>query len=139
MWGLYGYDVPIASVVNIGPGRPDEVGTKHFTRWRKSIFEDDPRLISFEQMISGESSTKNEKALAMEILYNDLEASIRCRLKEIYPQETLSYHRLALDYCYPGAAQNDCKLTRQTHKLTMEYLGQEEIKTEMREIAKYLS
>jgi hypothetical protein len=51
MWGLYGTDVPLSVVVNIGPGKPSTVDLKQIARrfsWGKSSPQRSPSLPSTE-------------------------------------------------------------------------------------------
>ena len=87
MWGLYGYDVSIASIVNDGPGRPDEVSVRSMTQCFKSMFENDPP--TYEQWKSctrnkGTEAAKcsriNREEIAMEMLQDELDESVWRRL-----------------------------------------------------------
>ena len=148
MWSLYGYDVPIASVVNLGPSRVDEVSRKHVTQSSKSLSRINPPPTPSEQRITrtrgqgagtGESGTKSDEELALEKMGDILEIRIRRRLEEVYPQETPSYHRFALNQCVPGAALDDSRKAKETLELTKKYLRQQDVKAKMEEVAKRLS
>lgn len=118
MWGLYGPQVPISVVVNIGPGLPGESDIKTIARkfsWglpskgragsRKSSSDNQvaPKVSPGRNFTSLDPADVEAKIQGQE---KDIEATIKRKLQEKYPDEEL-YFRFALEVSPEGAPQND--------------------------------
>ena len=119
MWGLYGPQVPISVVVNIGPGLPGESDIKTIARkfsWGlPSKGRDGSRKSSSSghqvapKVAPGRNSGSLDPAdieAKIQRQEKDIEATIKRKLLEKYPGEEL-YFRFALEVSPEGAPQND--------------------------------
>ena len=115
MWGLYGDNVPISIVVNIGPGLPGSSDIKTIAKkfsWGLTPSPKRAQGISSENSLSARKfSAKSSSILAdiessLQKHEKDIEAEIKTKLGERYPGQEL-YFRFALDISPKGALQND--------------------------------
>ncbi len=185
MWGLYGKDVEISVVVNIGPGIPDASDCRHIARrflWgeketrspafftqkknsgAKQLNTDSQRDQSYDHEpadgmpirldqnltapagdagkrapVSRQSNSELERNVGIaEKLSRDeskIESDIRKKLRNVYPEHTPPYYRLAPEISAPGAAQNDVSSLGTERELIKQYLHTRSVEVDMEEIS----
>ena len=143
MWGIYGTAVPLSVVVNIGPGRPQDIDIRQITRrfsWGKSGSRAS-KTSSLSQTSPGTESEQSRRPLVSPIRTNtvgsvkdrsfdtklkrlekDIEHDIRKKLDELYPDNSGYYFRLGLDKAPKGTAQNDSSSSGVVSDATSSYL-----------------
>ena len=192
MWGLYGTDVDISVVVNIGPGIPNASDCRSIAKrfsWGREMTTTRPGLkqgrqaprskgvnmnsktpkhestekkpgdepgtpqrVKFDQGIATAPVSDSEKKSAIarhttfgseynvefeEKLRRDeskIEDDIRSKLRNIYPENTPPYYRLAPERSAPGTAQNDTYSPKVSFDATKKYLNIRRVEVDMEEI-----
>ena len=119
MWGIYGSDVPISVIVNIGPGRPQDFDIRQITRrfsWGRSGSRPSS-LVSIAQ-----SSPRTESKRLPVSPEEKVEQEIRAKLDQTYPGHSELYFRLALDQAPKGTPRNDSTYSGVVSAATLDYL-----------------
>lgn len=198
MWGLYGTDVEISVVVNIGPGNPNASDCRNIAKrfsWGKKavatslvfpkrgqssgakemttnskrggshgneptdeLSHDQSEIssrVKFDQALSapaGDTERKtpiarhgtfgSEQNIGIEQkLRRDeskIEDDIRRKLRNVYPNNTPPYYRLAPGRSAPGTAQNDTSSPKVSFDATKYYLQNLRVKASMDEIGQHI-
>ena len=193
MWGLYGKDVEISVVVNIGPGIPSASDCRNIAKrfsWGKKetrspalltqkkssgakklnpdsqrdwshdheppdgMPHDAPGIthrIKFDQTlpapagdvgrrtpVTRQTTFGSERNVGIEEkLRRDeskIESDIRKKLRNVYPEHTPPYYRLAPERSAPGAAQNDAFAPKASSDYTKQYLNTRRVEVDMEEV-----
>ncbi|KAL9606102.1 MAG: hypothetical protein Q9179_000728 [Wetmoreana sp. 5 TL-2023] len=151
MWGLYGKDVDISVVVNIGPGIPNASDMRAIARrfsWgRKAPKRSDqqfpPLVCPSDQetaVLRQDSFGSNHTVDIEEKLKRDetkIEDDIRRKLQTVYrgkPGGPPPYYRLAPEISAPRTAHNDTHSPKTTFDAIARYLNLSHVDREMSEI-----
>ena len=105
MYGIYGTDVPLSVVVNIGPGLPNDADVQDITR----------RLPQTNSRGIGTSLTK---------LQDDIDNDIKKMLDDVHPGNADLYHRLAPGIAPPGTPQDDSRASDVILDAILRYLDE---------------
>ena len=157
VWGLYGTDVEIAAIVNIGPGLPTVSDCKAITRrfgWGgktapaspplEPVIEPPPHDGSdsyytryhqeIDQMFTAEFHNRERRRQAEKQTLNDVEL----QLQGVYPSDTPPCYRFAPYRSTPGAAQEDTLYADSIFEAVEEYLRTDHARYEMQEASQRL-
>ncbi|MCJ1448064.1 MAG: hypothetical protein MMC23_008577 [Stictis urceolatum] len=137
IWALFGKDVPISVIVNIGPGMANDKDIRRIaSRFSWGL---DPKASCRPLSTPSESSsagnsdpqrpirrryTNKPIDNKLEEMEAKLEESIRRRLEENYPDrdQRPPYYRLAPDQAPPGTVQNDARAPGVVREATKAFL-----------------
>lgn len=181
MWGLYGTDVEISVVVNIGPGIPNISDCRNIARrfsWGRKAATTTPPLrkmrrfsgakqattnperfqshdyeptdrvphdeseishrVQFDKILPAAVGDRERKPITRHTTFGSdrhvgieeklrrdeskIEDDIRKKLRNIYPNNTPPYYRLAPERSAPGTAQNDTHSPKASFDATTQYL-----------------
>lgn len=181
IWGLYGEDVEISLVVNIGPGIPNASDCRNIARkisWKtrspallpqtkstpkdRSHDDESPdgmlhdasginQRIKFDQNlpapagnvgrktpVARQTTFGSERSVGIEKKLRrdekEIESDIRRKLRNVYPNHTPPYYRLAPEISAPGTAQNDTFSPKASSVYTTKYLHIRRVEREMEEV-----
>ena len=160
MWALYGRDVPISVIVNIGPGFPTDTdmswiarrfswGLRHSPARQKPLpsSQDNGSVEPNGSAANHRPSLKTEDSnfFVLARAYGrrnarlqqderDLEKKIKEELREHYAKPP-EYHRLALVISPQGTAQNDARASASILRAVPDYLASTSTITSMEEIS----
>ena len=161
MWGIYGTDVPLSVVVNIGPGLPHDSDIKPIARklplgfkfgsalqaatrkTSKSSTSPTSRLDNVEQDMeqssdrfhkdeAGDSSTLER----LRRLEYEMECNISTQLSLVRPRNAAPYFRLAPVKAPPGSYLNDSSVPKEVQDGTLTYLDNASVDWKVDQIAK---
>ncbi|KAL8723867.1 MAG: hypothetical protein Q9181_007123, partial [Wetmoreana brouardii] len=158
MWGLYGKEVDISVVVNIGPGIPNASDMRAIARrfsWgrkapRKNLVHPrrDQKSPALEHSSAQDAAVPRHDITGSdhtvdieEQLKRDetqIEDDIRSKLRTVYrgrPDGPPPYYRLAPETSAPRTAQNDTHSPKTTFDATAEYLKLPRVDRDMEEVA----
>ena len=140
MWGIYGTDVPLSIVLNVGPGLPNDIDIKKIARrfsWSlKANLTHETPSISPSEKVQGERKRSDartntfgsikERGIDAKLrrLEDDIENDIRKKLNHVRPGNSELYFRLALAKSPQGTPQNDFAASDVALNATMDYLNQ---------------
>ena len=142
MWGLYGTDVEISVVVNIGPGVPNASDCKDIARrfsWGRNPETTGPSQPKREHKLPAHAGDADKKISVPhhetfgseqnvdieEKLKRDeckIEEHIKTKLRNVYQTHDPLYFRLAPDVSAPRTTQNDTSYPKSAFDTTMQYL-----------------
>ena len=129
VWGLYGTDVEISVVVNIGPGIPCASDCRIIPRrlsWYKTFAITDTH--------HSEKDDGIEEELRGEV--HKIDEEVKKKLRDVYEKRNPPYYRLGPGTSAPGAAQNGNHTCKASADLAEQYLQSEQGQTDMREVAR---
>ena len=161
MWGIYGTDVPLSVVVNIGPGLPHDSDVNPIARTlplgfkfgsalqaasrktSKSSTSPTSRLDNLEQDME-QSSDRFHKDEARDSstlerlrrLEYEMECNISTQLALVQPGNAAPYFRLAPVKAPPGSYLNDASVPKEVKDGTLTYLDNASVDWKVDQIAK---
>ena len=146
--GLYGPNVEISVVVNVGPGVLNSSDYRSITRkfsWGKEPIATSTRPSEMSEKANAKETTTTEfkqsnsfeKKLRMAVAM--MVADIRMFFRSINQKDKPRYYRLAPEVSPSGTAQNDTLEPNLSSDSTMQYLRTSEAIVDMEEIAQHIS
>ena len=151
MWGIYGTDVPLSVVLNVGPGLPNDIDVKKIARrfsWGlKANLTHETPSISPSEKVQGErkgsvartntfGSIKDRGIDAkLRRLEDDIENDIREKLANVQTGNSELYFRLAPAKSPRGSPQNDFSASNVALNATMDYLNQPHVGNSIEKVA----
>ena len=183
MWGLYGKDVSISVVVNIGPGLPNQSDIKNISQrfsWglnpaestRRSMFQRSSKSPATRRQGPGKAAERCQQKCAYDNIQisvspydlphrnrhvtsfgsehrrideklrrreDEIERDIRKKLKNIYPNATPPYFRLAPAQAPAGTAKNDAESPTIAFDATRKFLESPRVGADMEEASRQIS
>ena len=139
MWGLYGKDVPISVIVNIGPGLPNYSDLKQIAKrfsWGLQFEAKRNSQTSRTSIFGSVVDRPIDKKLRR--LESEIERDIKLKLKTIYPEDTPAYYRLAPEKSPLGTARNDVCAPNVALDATLEFLEDYRVGADMEEVSQRL-
>ena len=154
MWGIYGTDIPLSIVLNVGPGLPNDIDVKEVARrfsWGlKGNLTHETPSISPSEKVQGERKRSDARTdgfgsikesgidAKLRRLEEDIEDDIRKKLDHVQPGNSELYFRLALAESPRGTPQNDSAASGVVLDATMDYLSQPHVGNSVGKVAERL-
>lgn len=155
MWGLYGTDVQISVVVNIGPGIPNASDCKDIARrfsWGKRTSAErthvphntpaplgDPakrtslprhKTFGSEQNVDIEDKLRRDEG--------KIEDDIKRKLRNVYQNSPPPYYRLAPEVSAPRTAHKDTSSAKAISEATQQYLSNAWVESAVAEVGRHV-
>ena len=151
MWGIYGTDVPLSVVLNVGPGLPNKIDVKQIARrfsWglKVNLTHETPCISPSEKVQGGRKRSDartntfgsiKERGIDAKLkrLEDEIENDIREKLDNVQPGSSKLYVRLALAKSPRGTPQNDFAASGVALDATMDYLSQPHVGNSVEKVA----
>ena len=150
MWALYGRDVVISVVVNIGPGSPHPLDCQTIAKrfsWgitpskrnrpllKPKWSSESKKSASIGRRASSTSRPNKPNNYKLAHDESEIEKNIRNSLQTVYPTDTPPYYRLAPQTSAPGIVQNDTSYPKEASTAAKRYLDNPSVKADMAKIS----
>ena len=147
MWGIYGTDVPISAIVNIGPqdNKPEQLLTGFRPDENKQRSESsEPAKENKDKLKAAQVPTFGSiKHRGIDVKLGRLEDNIKIDIKEklnnIYPDGSLLYYRLTPAKAPQSTPQDGSSKSGTTFDATIDYLSQPRVEAIFDEIVRRMT